>query len=249
MSNYHLNRAWCVEDLSGTEKLVLVRLADRADRDGLCYPGQTSVAKECCLTPRTVRDALHSLVSKGHLEIAVPPTFSSPATYRVTPRPPEGDSGGESSSTGETGSVPSGKALRSPPEAGSGPLRKELPPNPQLTLIEPTITPTPPSAPVDRFYEFWTLYPKRKAKVAAQKAWKKIKASEVDAILADVSARKAGEEWTKCRGQYVPKPTKYLNERWWEDEGPEPVGTDFRKTPLSAAERKAENDRILRESL
>lgn len=145
MSNAGLNLAWAVRGLTGTEKVVLARLADRADASGVCYPGQTSLADDCCLTTRTVRDALGSLIEAQHLQVIVPATFSTPATYRVTPRTPEGASGGERGSGEENGSAPSGKSFRSPPEGNSGPLRKELPPNPQLTLIEPSVTLAPTS--------------------------------------------------------------------------------------------------------
>lgn len=145
MSNQILNRAWAVRGLSGTEKLVLIRLADRANDRGICFPGQTSLAEDCCVTTRTVRDALAALVESGHLRITVPATFSTPATYQVTPvassTPPEAVSGGASDSAEENGSGPSGTPFRSPPESGSGPLRKELPTNPNITPIEPTVTP------------------------------------------------------------------------------------------------------------
>lgn len=145
MSNQILNRAWAVRGLSGTEKLVLIRLADRANDRGICFPGQTSLAEDCCVTTRTVRDALAALVESGHLRITVPATFSTPATYQVTPvassTPPEAVSGGTSDSAEENGSGPSGTPFRSPPENGSGPLRKELPTNPNITPIEPTVTP------------------------------------------------------------------------------------------------------------
>ena len=103
---------------------------------------------------------------------------------------------------------------------------------------------------MDRFDEFWTLYPKRKSKVDARKAWQKVKPSEVDAILRNVAARKTGDpQWTKNDGQFVPHAPKFLNRRLWEDEWEKPSGPGVSKQPLSAAERKAENDRILRESL
>jgi len=116
--NAILNAAWGVRGLSGTEKVVLVRLADRADGDGLCFPGQTGLAADCCLTVRAIQNALKSLVEKGHLAIVKPATFSTPATYRVAP---------------------------APPEPGSSPLLNDVRTNPQLTLIEPTITKAPAS--------------------------------------------------------------------------------------------------------
>ena len=68
---------------------------------------------------------------------------------------------------------------------------------------------------VKRFSLFWSAYPKKVAKVAAQRAFKKIKATEDDKILKDIAKRKLNG-WTDP--QYIPNPTTYLNQRRWEDE-------------------------------
>lgn len=107
-----------------------------------------------------------------------------------------------------------------------------------------------PSAPADRFDDFWKVYPRKDSKQTARKAWRKVKPAEVDAILRNVAERKTGDpQWTKDGGQYIPHAASFLNHRRWEDGGAEPAGPLFGNKPLSAAERKAENDRILRESL
>lgn len=69
MSNPHLTAAWKVEGIKPTEKLVLVRLADRADSKGEAYPGLDSLAKECCLHRATVIRALRGLVGHDLIEI------------------------------------------------------------------------------------------------------------------------------------------------------------------------------------
>lgn len=154
MSNPILNSAWKVSGITGTEKLVLVRLADRADKNGLCYPGQTGLAEDCCLTTRAVRNAINSLTAAGHLEVVEQATFTTPKTYRVTPMTPEQHSGGEQDSGEESGSADSGTVFRSPPERRSDPLYG--------TPIEPSITHgTLPSAEDDPFealaiLEGWT---------------------------------------------------------------------------------------------
>jgi hypothetical protein len=70
MSNRLLNKAWTATNLSPAEKLLLVRLADRADNDGRCWPSQHSLATDCGLTDRSVRDGVRSLAAKGHITIA-----------------------------------------------------------------------------------------------------------------------------------------------------------------------------------
>lgn len=74
----------------------------------------------------------------------------------------------------------------------------------------------------ESFVEFWDLYPKKLAKTAALKAWKKIKLKDdlLEVILSAVSAWKQTEAWTKNDGQYVPNAATWLNGSRWEDEIP-----------------------------
>ena len=68
---------------------------------------------------------------------------------------------------------------------------------------------------------FWSLYPKKKAKESARKAWAKLKPSEelVKTIIKAVGVAKHTEEWKKDGGKYIPYPATYLNGKRWEDEG------------------------------
>jgi hypothetical protein len=77
----------------------------------------------------------------------------------------------------------------------------------------------------ESFLDFWTAYPKKKAKGAAYKAWGKIKQkdSTLKAILVALKWQKVSEDWMKDRGQYIPHPSTYLNAAGWEDEQPERI--------------------------
>ena len=72
----------------------------------------------------------------------------------------------------------------------------------------------------ESFNNFYTLYPKRRNKEAAHRAWKKLNLSKelVEVILKDVADKGASEEWQKQGGQFIPYPASYLNGRRWEDE-------------------------------
>jgi len=113
MSNRILTAAWNVRGLLPTEKIILVRLADRADNDGNCFPGHKSIADDCGLSERTVRDTLPVIESKGHLTIKEESQRAhkgtSRFTYTVHPVTPET----ASAVTRETGATDTGKeALR-----------------------------------------------------------------------------------------------------------------------------------------
>ena len=60
MSNLTSGWAW-KQPLKGTDKLVLVALADNADDDGVCWPGQKFLAEKTGMTDRSVRTILARL--------------------------------------------------------------------------------------------------------------------------------------------------------------------------------------------
>lgn len=74
------------------------------------------------------------------------------------------------------------------------------------------------------FDRFWTAYPKKVAKPAATKAFKKIKPQELDGILSDIAKRKTNG-WQDP--QFIPYPSTYLNQRRWEDEDSLPVQDSY----------------------
>lgn len=61
-----MNWAWGV-DLPPAMKLVLLKLADRADDDGECWPGMKSVAKQCGVCERTLMRHIEKMESMGLL--------------------------------------------------------------------------------------------------------------------------------------------------------------------------------------
>lgn len=72
----------------------------------------------------------------------------------------------------------------------------------------------------DYFAQFWAAYPRRVGKLAAQKAWKKLKPDEALAkkILEALEAQ--SQAWA-ASGQefcFIPHPTTWLNQGRWEDE-------------------------------
>lgn len=70
------------------------------------------------------------------------------------------------------------------------------------------------------FDAFWALYPKKKSKGEAKKAWAQLKPSReiISAIMAKLPLLAASHDWTKEGGQYVPNPATWLRAEGWEDE-------------------------------
>ena len=80
------------------------------------------------------------------------------------------------------------------------------------------------------FQAFWSVYPKKEAKVLALKAFEKINPDRVllSQIIGAIEERRKTEQWQKDSGQFIPNPATWLNNRRWEDElepltGPSPA--------------------------
>lgn len=62
--------AWALsrKGIGPTEKLVLIILADRSDKNGWSFYGQQTIADKANVTRKTVRTALQSLEESGLIE-------------------------------------------------------------------------------------------------------------------------------------------------------------------------------------
>jgi len=72
----------------------------------------------------------------------------------------------------------------------------------------------------DSFEKFWKTYPRKQNKAAAKKAWDKISLNSelLENILSAISKQKEGPDWIKNKGQFIPHPASWLNNKRWEDE-------------------------------
>lgn len=78
----------------------------------------------------------------------------------------------------------------------------------------------------DGFAEFWSAYPKKIGKGAAEKSFKSARINgHLPDLLAAVDRQKRTDpQWQKDGGQYIPNPATWLNQRRWEDEPTDLLG-------------------------
>lgn len=67
------------------------------------------------------------------------------------------------------------------------------------------------------FLAFWDLYPNKKSKGDAFKAFKKINPSEYPAVKEGLLRAIDSDDWKKDGGQYIKHPGTWLRARGWED--------------------------------
>lgn len=78
------------------------------------------------------------------------------------------------------------------------------------------------SARVDNGFEkFWASYPRKDAKVQAEKAFEKISPDDelLETVIAGVKRAVSSEQWCKDSGKFIPYASTWLNQRRWEDGG------------------------------
>lgn len=72
---------------------------------------------------------------------------------------------------------------------------------------------------MDGFEEFWSSYPKKKAKGDAEKAWREKGCfTKLDQILTAIKRARSSPDWKKDNGQFIPHPATWLNRKGWEDD-------------------------------
>ena len=82
------------------------------------------------------------------------------------------------------------------------------------------------------FSEFWQAYPKKVGKGYAFECFKKIKPTKelVDIMIEAIKKQKKSDMWKRDKGQYIPNPSTWLNQKRWEDD----LGGDTDENPWSS---------------
>jgi hypothetical protein len=160
-----------------------------------------------------VRGAIEELREAGYLVIeqsrAVHGRFAE-VEYRLA-IPPESDflTPVENRTAVRFTASRSSASRKSPPKEDQG---KE-------DQIQELLVPVGTDSPVDRFAEFWMLYPRKVARPDALKAW--TKALRTPGVTADVivaGARRFANDPNLPEKQFIVHPGRWLREARWEDE-------------------------------
>ena len=138
-----MKRAWQTDLAQGSDKLVLLALADFAnDASGEAWPSNETLAAKCSRSEQAVRDALRRLVAAGHLtRIDRSGRTALLLVHPIAATPPEIQGGFEFHKGSENDSpTPPENQGGTPPEIHRGPLPKPRP-KPSRTIIETSAEP------------------------------------------------------------------------------------------------------------
>ncbi|WP_085710874.1 MULTISPECIES: helix-turn-helix domain-containing protein [unclassified Pseudomonas] len=190
-------------------KLVLIKLADNASDIGECWPSYQHIADQCEIDRSTVRKHIKQLEAQGFLRIEnrEGPKGNSTNLYflnlwavgqKSTPI------GSESTGVGPQ------------PTGGVGPESTRT-----SHSSEPDNEPKSMGTDsMEGFDQFWKLYPKKKSRKDAAKAWAKLKPNEElrQTLITVLGSHCISEDWTKDGGRYIPNAATWLNGERWHDE-------------------------------
>jgi DNA-binding transcriptional ArsR family regulator len=211
-----------------TEKLVLVGLANHSGASWECWPSLATLAEYAMISQRQVRRVLRSLESQGLIERTEREHQTS--LYRLIARTGEdtGDRGGRTPMSGGGGHSHVPRTFIEPSDEPSTPTHtRDL----QLSIV-----PEQPQPQSLTFGDFWAVYPAKKDKGAAVRAWNRAVRRADPAVIVAAAERYRTSE--KVRAGFVKYPATWLNADAWDDE-PDEV------RPLESARRQQQNEVLL----
>lgn len=193
---------WVVNhpDLGQRSKLLYMVLATFADADGACFPSIATLAERMGAGEDTVRRAIRELE----------------AADALTTSPHHRPNGSQTSNRYMLHrAIPGGVPEMPPPlplECEGAPPQDATP----VTRTSRTKELHTREGDEDRaFEEWWSLYPRKLAKVAARKAWKKVKAP--GPVLEGTRGWVAYWERERTEDRFIPYPATFLNQQRWEE--------------------------------
>lgn len=216
---------WVLEHSTArlTDRLVLLTIANHHNRDtGYAYIGYERMAREARVSERQAMRSVKSLVAEGHLAVEANAGPRGTNVYRIL-----GLEWGDilSPDKAVTEGAPGVTFPSSDPDKSvTGPA--EIVTRTVVTNLERTEEPPPYVPP---FAAFWTRYPRRKGKGAAEEAWDKAIKKGADPAAIILGAERYADDPNLPEPKYIPLPATWLNQRRWEDD-PEPDRNVLRLT-------------------
>lgn len=213
---------------SPTRKVLMLLVADYADEDWSCYPGQATLAERTELGERTVRRLLAELEEEGWLRRE---RRQRPDGYRTSDRIfilRDGPS--EQPATVAAPDLPANEAApyRPPDAALPASVAAQEEPSVEPPVEPPVLFRAPATIPPPRqghgpgwdltFTAFWDVYPRKAGKAAARRAWDKaLRRVHGNADVIVAGAMRYRDDPNR-EPEYTAHATTWLNQDRWEDE-------------------------------
>lgn len=213
-----------VRKYGASAAITLQQLHYRAGDDGWTVASLAQLSEWTGLSRQQVHRLVTKLRASGALEARAASDDPSDRTlaYRLgVSQSTHGVSRNRDATCIETETAPVSKPRTLPLYKRAEEEEHKTPPNPPALV--PEVVGSAPTMAAPTFDDFWAVYPRRKAKEAARRAWAKAVKKVEPAVIVEGARRYAAE----CQGRdpkYVRHPATWLNGGCWEDEPDTPVG-------------------------
>lgn len=194
-------------ELPPMARLLYAEISSLTESRGFCYASNDYFVRLYGMAERTLQRHLKALEDAGYIQILDGNGGKARRRIFAGVNPLAGN---PDKNDGVTPTKMSG-----PPDKNVTQNRKENrkendpPKAPQGAAWEPQM-----------FERFWKLYPRKRDKLKALRAWDKLKADRklMQTMSAALKAQMATEEWQRDNGRAIPYPSTWINNRRWEDE-------------------------------
>ena len=194
-------------EITASAKLLYAEISSLSDSRGYCWASNAYFERLYDLSERTIVRLIRALENAGYIRILDAGGGSARRKIAAGINPLAGTPDKNVSTPLTKMSVPPDKNVR---ENSKENRKKKNPPKaPQGAAWEP-----------EMFERFWKLYPRKRDKLKALRAWDKLKADRklMQTMSAALKAQMATEEWQRDNGRAIPYPSTWINNRRWEDE-------------------------------
>ena len=194
-------------EIPANAKLLYAEISSLTDSRGYCWASNAYFERLYDLSERTIVRLIRALENAGYIRILDAGGGSARRKIAAGINPLAGTPDKNVSTPLTKMSVPPDKNVR---ENRKENRKKNNPPKaPQGAAWEP-----------EMFERFWKLYPRKRDKLKALRAWDKLKADRklMQTMSAALKAQMATEEWQRDNGRAIPYPSTWINNRRWEDE-------------------------------
>jgi DNA-binding transcriptional ArsR family regulator len=217
-------QAWAVEQVTGSPmtKAILMALANYANQDGESWYGYAKIAADAEMGESTVRKHIERLIELGLVQVErrLRENGSTQSNrYRLVMDRP-GATTEHPGCYDVAGGVPRRSTLESSvePSDESSSLQQSL--IADLPTTHSAASEKTRSDPMDRFDEFWSVYPRKTAKGQARKAWPAATRKVNPEVIIKGAMRYRDDPNRTDR--FTKHPATWLNGECWADE-PLPV--------------------------
>lgn len=199
-------------EIPASAKLLYAEISALTDKRGFCWASNEYFEQLYGLSERTIARLLRALETAGLVRIIDGQGGKARRKIYagVNPLGSEGEGAYPDKNVGVTLTKMSGPPDKNVTHNSIENKKENDPPKaPQGAAWEPQM-----------FERFWKLYPRKRDKLKALRAWDKLKADRklMQTMSAALKAQMATEEWQRDNGRAIPYPCRWLSHRRWEDE-------------------------------